>query len=90
MTEKERGRERSLEEWQNEWDYYLTQVITGHRYFKVYSERIESDDECVYYREKDTVEYTVLECVRWERMKTKMLKSSETYKVVHQFIKKLS
>lgn len=48
-------------------DYYLTQVLSGHGSFRVYTYRIQktNDDLCIYCGEKDTPEHTIFECSRW-------------------------
>lgn len=49
-------------------DYFLTQVLTGHGSFKVYTKRIgkTEDDNCEYCGQVDTVAHTLFECGRWQ------------------------
>ncbi|KAJ8964370.1 hypothetical protein NQ317_003015 [Molorchus minor] len=52
-------------------DYYTTQGLTGHGSFKAYTKRIgkTEDEECIYCGAIDTVEHTLFQCERWERVR---------------------
>ncbi|KAJ8963913.1 hypothetical protein NQ317_010400 [Molorchus minor] len=49
-------------------DYFITQILTGHGSFKVYTHRIGkvAEERCAYCEHKDTVAHTMFECNRWE------------------------
>lgn len=49
-------------------DYYLTQFLTGHGYFRFYTKRFKltEDDSCTDCGASDTPEHAVLKCERWE------------------------
>lgn len=55
-----------------ELDFYLTQFFSGHGMFQKYLLRIQKAEsgDCRYCGEEDTAEHTVLECERWERLRS--------------------
>lgn len=55
-----------------ETNYYQTQRLTGHGSFRVYTYSIGNceTDECVYWGEKDTAEYTIFYCRQWREVRT--------------------
>lgn len=48
-------------------DFFITQVLTGHGAFNDYLLRfhLRDNDDCVYCRESDGVEHTILSCSQW-------------------------
>lgn len=60
-------------------DYYLTQFLTGHGYFRAYLHRmgIAVEPECIYCQcVSDDAEHTFFFCPRWERLR---LEVAETF-----------
>lgn len=56
-------------------DYYLTQLLTGHGYFREYLHRMGKCDSplCIYEDgQEDTAKHTFFECTRWQDMRSQL------------------
>lgn len=55
-------------------DFFVTQFLTGHGYFRYYLKRmaITQDDICMYCGDTDTAEHTVLVCDRWSQWRQEL------------------